>query len=149
MNTMNLLQTGVLQAQRLARGTIDAVVGGERVIVRVGGDDNDVCWCDVLTTATAPLDFAPGDEVLIWHPGRNEERAVILGRLGARRSAPSEPEPAAPDELIIEAKKSLVLRVGNGSITIREDGKILIKGKDLVSHAQRTNRIKGGSVAIN
>ena len=29
------------------------------------------------------------------------------------------------------------------------DGKILIKGKDLVSHAQRTNRIKGGSVAIN
>jgi len=41
------------------------------------------------------------------------------------------------------------LRVGDGSITIREDGKVLIKGKDLVSHAQRMNRIKGGAVSIN
>ncbi len=53
------------------------------------------------------------------------------------------------DELVLEAKHSLTLRVGEGSITIREDGKILIKGKDLVSHAQRLNRIKGGAVQIN
>jgi len=43
----------------------------------------------------------------------------------------------------------MTLRVGNGSITIRGDGKILIKGSDLVSHAQRTNRIRGGAVSIN
>jgi hypothetical protein len=55
----------------------------------------------------------------------------------------------APDELVLEAKQSLTLRVGAGSITIREDGKILIKGTDLVSHARRTNRIRGGAVSIN
>ena len=58
-------------------------------------------------------------------------------------------EDVVPDELVLEAKHTLTLRVGDGSITIREDGKILIKGKDLVSHAARTNRIKGGSVQIN
>ncbi|HKM56274.1 MAG TPA: hypothetical protein VJY33_22910, partial [Isosphaeraceae bacterium] len=58
---------------------------------------------------------------------------------------PDEP----PDELIFEAKQSLTLKCGEGSITLRGDGKILIKGKDLVSRAQRMNRIKGGAVAIN
>ena len=48
-----------------------------------------------------------------------------------------------------EAKHQLTLRVGEGTISIREDGKILIKGTDLVSHAQRMNRIKGGAVSIN
>jgi hypothetical protein len=54
-----------------------------------------------------------------------------------------------PDDLVLEAKETVTLRCGDGSITIRADGKILIKGKDLVSHAQRANRIKGGSVSIN
>jgi len=35
------------------------------------------------------------------------------------------------------------------SITIREGGKILIRGNDLLSHAQCLNRIKGGGVQIN
>ena len=61
---------------------------------------------------------------------------------------PPEREPI-PEVLVLEAKSSITLRVGEGSITIREDGKILIKGKDLVSHAQRMNRIKGGAVSIN
>ena len=64
----------------------------------------------------------------------------MLGRIG--RVDPQK-------EVVIQARESLTLRVGDGSITIRADGKILIKGKDLVSHAQRANRIRGGSVAIN
>jgi hypothetical protein len=63
--------------------------------------------------------------------------------------APSEVDDEIPDTLVLEAKSSLTLRVGDGSITIRADGKILIKGKDLVSYATRVNRIKGGSVSIN
>ena len=43
----------------------------------------------------------------------------------------------------------VTLKCGDGSIAMRRDGKILIKGLDLVSHAARTNRVKGGSVAIN
>jgi len=83
------------------------------------------------------------------------ETHVILGRIGPSHAAPGETRTGSathdetPAELVLEAKHSLTLRVGDGSITIREDGKILIKGKDLVSHAQRLNRIKGGAVQIN
>ena len=86
----------------------------------------------------------PGDTVLVWRSA-DGARAIVLGRVGPSVGV----TPAVPDTLTIEAKQSLTLRVGDGSITIREDGRILIKGRDLVSHAQRTNRIRGGSVAIN
>ena len=77
---------------------------------------------------------------------------VVMGRIG--RARPEIDDGAdqgdeMPETLFLEAKHSLTLRVGDGSITIREDGKILIKGKGLVSHAQRMNRIKGGAVSIN
>ncbi len=153
MDTVDLFENALLQEQRLGRGTVDAIVGDEpAVVVRLEGDGNTARLCDVLTTGAGLLDLSPGDPVLVWQSGRGDQRSVILGRIGARRvSAPvADAEPTdVPDELVIEAKRSLTLRVGSGSITIREDGKILIKGKDLVSHAQRTNRIKGGAVAIN
>jgi hypothetical protein len=85
----------------------------------------------------------------VWRDSLASDSGVILGRIAPGR-APPEPEASdMSDELIIEAKKNLTLKCGDGSITIREDGKILIKGKDLVSHAQRLNRIRGGAVSIN
>jgi hypothetical protein len=101
--------------------------------------------CLVLRTSEGPpLRLAAGDAVLVW-PAK--PHCLILGRIA---SSPV-PTPAAdvPEELVLEAKKNLTLKCGDGWITFRADGKILIKGKDLVSHAQRLNRIKGGSVAIN
>jgi hypothetical protein len=98
------------------------------------------------------LHLEPGDKVLVAGAG-SLPRAVILGRIGAPRAVEKLmtelPATEPPDELVLEAKHSLTLRVGEGSITIREDGKILIKGRDLVSHAQRLNRIRGGAVSIN
>lgn len=51
--------------------------------------------------------------------------------------------------MVLEAKEQIVLRCGRSSVTLRRDGKIVIKGTELVSRASRSNRIKGGSVAIN
>ena len=138
------------------------------VVTSVGGDSLDVLTdagmvrCDLLERGGAPLVLDRGDRVLVWHSGREIDRGVVLGRIGSSRpratATPLDDGPAAaaipasadaPDELVIEAKKTMTLRVGNGSITIRDDGKILIKGSDLVSHAQRTNRIRGGAVSIN
>jgi hypothetical protein len=115
--------------------------------VLLEGSDEAV-QCDMLeTTSAAQLSLRDGDKVLIWHPGEGDQRPVVLGRIG---SSPGEhPRNAISEELLIEARKNLTLKCGAGSITIREDGKILIKGKDLVSHAQRLNRIKGGAVQIN
>jgi archaeosine-15-forming tRNA-guanine transglycosylase len=82
--------------------------------------------------------------VLVWCP-EQEPRGVVVGRIG--RSARRGDD--VPAELVIEARERLILQCADGSITMRGDGKILIKGTDLVSRAQRTNRIKGGAVSIN
>jgi hypothetical protein len=96
---------------------------------------------------TAPLGV--GDVVVACELSGGTEPAVIIGRLSRHPDGAAASGAAVPDTLLIEAKESLTLRVGDGSITIRGDGKILIKGKDLVSHAKNVNRIKGGAVAIN
>jgi hypothetical protein len=86
--------------------------------------------------------------VLVWLADDDDERGVIIGRIGPSH-APAPPPEELPEELVIEAKNNLTFKCGEGSITLRSDGKVLIKGKDLVSRAQRMNRIKGGAVAIN
>jgi hypothetical protein len=50
---------------------------------------------------------------------------------------------------VIEGRDEVVLRCGQGSITLRADGKIVIKGTQLVSRASDTNKIRGASVQIN
>jgi len=49
----------------------------------------------------------------------------------------------------LEAEEEVVLKCGPGSITLRKDGKIIIKGTHLLSRSSGPNRIKGGSVNIN
>ena len=139
MNIDAMLTTALATAVR--QGTVLRCEGRDAVIVE--GDAGEQLVCDVLDTgANPPLQLAPRDTVLLWRPDAHAERGVILGRVGLSHAEPAE-------EVVIEAEHSLTLRVGDGSITIRDDGKILIKGKDLVSHAQRMNRIKGGAVSIN
>lgn len=157
MRDMGLIFENEVATSSMVRAVVTAV-GGEWLDVLT---DAGLLRCDVLQRGGEPLALARGDAVLVWHSGREVDRGVVLGRIGPARppaaTTPLDDEPAAasppsvdaPDELVIEAKKMVTLRVGNGSITIRDDGKILIKGSDLVSHAQRTNRIRGGAVSIN
>lgn len=49
----------------------------------------------------------------------------------------------------IEAEKEIILKCGKGSITIRKDGKIIIKGTNVLSRSSGPQRIKGASVNIN
>jgi hypothetical protein len=154
----------------MARGTVVHARGNSRFVVVVRQGDEDLAVdADLLVTSESPVRLNAGDCVLCFIDQDDPERGVILGRIGepAVRVEPTarvepavgvDPTPPSgparaptqiPDTLVIEARESITLRVGDGSITIREDGKVLIKGKDLVSHARRVNRIKGGSVAIN
>jgi hypothetical protein len=139
-----------MDVAQMRRGEVVDVTESGTVLVTLDGEDATCLRCDVLVTteAAAPVMVA-GDQVLTWAPPGGTG-AVVLGRIGPSRGLTPDALPEElPDTVTLEAKHSLELRVGEGSITIREDGKILIKGKDLVSHAQRMNRIKGGAVSIN
>lgn len=51
--------------------------------------------------------------------------------------------------VIIEGQDEIVLKCGEASITLRRNGKVIVKGTYLESRATGTHRIKGGSVEIN
>ena len=51
--------------------------------------------------------------------------------------------------LLFSASQEIVLRCGQGSITLLADGRVVIKGTKLLSRASETNKIKGASVDIN
>lgn len=49
----------------------------------------------------------------------------------------------------VVAKDEIVLECGNASITLRRNGRVVIKGTYVETHSDGTNRIKGGQVRIN
>lgn len=53
------------------------------------------------------------------------------------------------ERIVLEAEREIVLRVGKASITLTREGKVRIRGADLLSRSSGGNRIKGGSVQIN
>lgn len=53
------------------------------------------------------------------------------------------------DTVVFNAKQSIVLRCGEASITLQSDGKVVIRGIHVISHAKGVNRIRGGSVQLN
>jgi hypothetical protein len=142
---MDITSAVAQRAGGTARGIVTALLGDGLVSIECGDDE---LVCQVLQSSDRALTLHPGDEVLLLPPRLEEDVGIVLGRLG-EANAPEAAADSLPDEVVIEAGKGLTLRVGEGSITIREDGRILIKGKDLVSHARGLNRIRGGAVAIN
>ncbi|RKZ70019.1 MAG: hypothetical protein DRQ44_01895 [Gammaproteobacteria bacterium] len=51
--------------------------------------------------------------------------------------------------VVLEGKEEIVLKCGEASITLTKAGKILIRGKYLLSRSTGINRILGGSVQVN
>lgn len=53
------------------------------------------------------------------------------------------------ETVTIEAEREILLKCGEGSIHIRRDGKIIVKGTDILSRSSGRQRIRGASVNIN
>ncbi|WNO08091.1 DUF6484 domain-containing protein [Teredinibacter sp. KSP-S5-2] len=53
------------------------------------------------------------------------------------------------ETVTLSAKEEIKLECGKSSILLRKDGKVIIKGVNLVSRSLATNKIKGSSVSIN
>jgi len=100
----------------------------------------------------AVLQFENGDPRLPVLMGLLQP-AVQTPMLDALLSAP--PKSAALEakvdgkRVVIEGQDEIVLRCGQASITLRRNGKVVVRGTYLETRATGTNRIKGGSVQIN
>ena len=103
-------------------------------------------------------------EVLLLFVDGDRQQPIITGLLQPEESIidlvlePSAEDGAAAEmaELTVDgephtisARDELVLRCGEASITLRRNGRIVLRGNYIESHSRGTNRIKGGSVRIN
>jgi hypothetical protein len=97
--------------------------------------------CDFLDTG-APVKLRPGDQVLVVPGSSPEEKGCVLGRVGPYREPPTK-------HVVLSAEEELTIRCGDGAIILRRNGQILLRGLDIVSHARRSNRVRGGSIELN
>jgi len=132
---------------RLCRGVVSRITENGEVYVCVPGSTVTGFPCDVLL-GRGRLALEVDDPVLALAPASREERGIVLGRIGVY-TPQAIPASQTVDHWQVNANESISLKCGESAIEMRKDGKVLISGKDIVSHAKRTQRIKGGSVAIN
>ena len=129
-------------------GTILVVIPSRSQAPRRAGTLADVDPSDV------------GREVVLAFTPERGDRPVILGLVAEHgRSAEktridlerSDVEDVRIDgrSVHLKAADEILLECGQGSIRLRKDGKIIVKGLQIVSRAKGVNKIKGAAVSIN
>jgi hypothetical protein len=102
-----------------------------------------------------------GAPVLLVFEGGDPAKPIILGFV----SDVLRPEPARPElrldlgeerdvvvdgkRIVLEAEQEVLLRCGKGTILMRRDGKVMVRGTDVLSRSTGPNRVKGASVKLN
>lgn len=141
-------------ARQAARPPVPSILRATVLEIDVSGDPivsisgrGKTFACDVLL-AGASYSIKPGDKVLVLRPSSAEPRGVVLGLI-QRYAPPSPTQGTVVERLEVSATEFIALKCGEAALELRKDGKLLIRGQDVVSHAKRANRIKGGAVTIN
>ncbi len=131
--------------QAMPQGPFQAVVTevDAEGMIRVETDAGLALRCAWLQVSAVPVRLVAGDAVLVL-PLPGEAPPVVLGRIAACTA-----EALAPATVDIRATQHIGLLCGAGRIDMRADGRVLVKGDDVVIHAQGTQRIRAGTVAIN
>lgn len=149
------IDTG-FDAMIVDRQKVDGVVIGlllgfqdDRPLVVFPGNEKDHA---ITARSLARLSSADvGAEVALLFEDGARDRPLIVGRIvePVREAAKAPVVVADGDMLRLSATQKIELRVGKASIVMEADGHITIRGTDLVSHAARSNRIRGGSINLN
>jgi Domain of unknown function (DUF6484) len=98
-----------------------------------------------------------GSMVVVVFEDSDRRRPIVIGALQERQAAtdgPSAPAQVAAvradgERLILSAEREIVLRCGDATISLTRAGKVVIKGKYIISRSTGYNRIKGAAVDIN
>ncbi len=112
-------------------------------LLRVSAPSGEPFVCEWLeSVALQAQDWRPGDHLLALPPSALEP-GCVLGRI--RRG----PAGSAAQQVTLQARDRLTLRCGESSLEMHADGKVLLKGDDVLLRAKGTQRIRAGTVAIN
>jgi hypothetical protein len=151
-------------------------IDGARVGKIVKIDENGQVFVDFLDNTQGPVaarftnslksqivnqTFLKDQEVLLIFENNDAELPIIIDTLNSIVDEQSQftttsldagkPEYVMVDDkrIQIEGQDEVVLRCGKATITLRRNGRVIIRGTYVESRSKGTNRIKGGSVLIN
>lgn len=132
------------------RGVVLEILPSGEILVGPDADRHEVVRCERLENGESfRVPYERGDRVIFLPASRKTELACVLGRVGVLTPAEQPDAGRRPTERVLRAEGRLKIVCGQASITLQEDGKILIDGVEVVSKAKGSNRIKGASVRIN
>jgi Domain of unknown function (DUF6484) len=97
-------------------------------------------------------------QTLVVFENGDRVRPIIIGFIETLQPSPAVP-PAGDVQVIeadvdgkrvrVTAQDEIVLQCGSASVTLRRNGRVLIRGTYVETRSDGTNRIKGGQVQIN
>lgn len=111
-----------------------------------------------IDAETARAAIENSQEVLLLFEAERSDRPIIVGLLQSVRSLRQSEAQRSPTQreatvdgrrIVFEARDEIVLRCGEASITLRRNGRVVVKGAYVETRAKGVNRIKGGVVGIN
>jgi hypothetical protein len=91
--------------------------------------------------------------VVVFENG-DRSRPIIIGFIESLQPSPAQPAQVVEADVDgkrvrVTAQDEIVLQCGSASVTLRRNGRVIIRGTYVESRSDGTNRIKGGQVQIN
>jgi hypothetical protein len=123
-----VLARSTLEASSRAGEARDALIGAKVLLTFEEGHSDEPIIIGLVREELRPDPLRP--EVTLDLAG---ERDVVLDG----------------ERLVLEGRREILLRCGKSSLLLRRDGKVVIRGADLVSRSTGPNRIKGGTISLN
>jgi hypothetical protein len=136
-------QAGTLQG--IVIGTVAAFSGSE--IPRVTFPQNPT---GRPLPCRSTVELTPdhiGRSVALMFEMNDARKPIVIGLMHVTETRLDIVKDGEPRE--ITADREIVLRCGASSIRLQADGKIIIKGREIVSRAKGNHKIQGGMVYIN
>jgi hypothetical protein len=105
--------------------------------------------------------IANRQQAVVVFEGGDRSKPIVIGFIAPIEApAPAvEPEQSPAPHIIeadvdgkrvrVTAQDEIVLQCGSASITLRRNGRVVVRGTYVETHSDGTNRIKGGQVQIN
>jgi hypothetical protein len=138
-----------LSTQALTLGELIEIRQGRPVVRHAGGPQAGV-MARVLGSLCAPGQALPAlpCPVMLFLEGGDLLRPVVMGLVHDQLPV-QDTLVLDMERIVLQGHTEVQLRCGQASVTMRADGKLVVKGTELVSKASATNKIRGASVQIN
>ncbi len=153
------VEAGAFAEVNPTRGKIVGWEPGKGILVELGAAPTEIVIAATIVQLTEQeLNQAAMERrsVLVMFEDGDRRKPVVVGLL-APVPAPARPSQSGSsgeqaltgETIIVRGRDAIELRCGDASITLRSDGRILIRGTNVLSRATEQNRVAGGSVHFN